>query len=66
MLMRQLYLSEWRKLLQLRVLLISFAILLVLNGALAVWQAEQTLGAQEWTQEEAQRLSLENILSLKY
>ena len=63
--MKQLYLSEWRKLLQLRVLLISFAILLALNGALAVWQVEQTLGAQEWTAEEAQRLSLENILSLK-
>lgn len=54
--MKQLYLSEWRKLLQLRVLLISFAILLALNGALAVWQAEQTLGAQEWTAEEAQSL----------
>ena len=54
--MKQLYLSEWRKLLQLRVLLISFAILLALNGALAVWQVEQTLGAQEWTAEEAQSL----------
>ena len=64
--MLRLYLSEWKKLLHLRVLIISFAILLVLNGALAVWQVEQTLGAQEWTAEEAQRLSLENILSLKY
>ena len=54
--MLRLYLSEWKKLLHLRVLVVSFALLLALNGALAVWQAEKTIGAQEWTAEEAEAL----------
>ena len=54
--MLRIYLYEWKKLLHLRVLIISFALMIILNGALAVWQVEQTLGAQEWTAEEAQSL----------
>lgn len=46
--------SELHKLLRLRVLTVTFALLLILNGTLTLWQAEQTRQAQPWSTEEAE------------
>lgn len=46
--------SELQKLLRLRVLTVTFALLLILNGTLTHWQAEQTRQIQPWSAEEAE------------
>ena len=54
--MIQLFVAEWRKLIRHKVLVVSFLLLFVINGALAFWQSDQTVKQCDWNTEQALHL----------
>ena len=54
--MIRLFVAECRKLLRHRVLVVSFLLLSVINGALAFWQSDRTVNQCDWNTEQALHL----------